>query len=295
MDAASRHSSGSRTYAVMPTASRRSVLSTRSRISNVLMSRLVRLTSRCVANAGVDAAVEDGALALGAGRQPHRQRVADAHAIDVALLDVGADPQIVGVDQRDDRLARVDDLADARGAHVDDAVDRRVDLGVARAGRRPSRCCADAAACMCSLVCTWLRRTAICSAFERASATVARCASTCFFSASSFAWAAVVRGARLHRAPAATRRLLARQVLRARVGQPRVLEVGGGRRRPAPRSRRASTRPGGSDRRSAAPEAAAPPRTRAPATTALRRSARSRRVSAFSSSGDDDRDAAGPS
>ena len=36
--------------AVMPTASRRSWLSTRSRVSNVRMSRLVRLTSRCVAN-----------------------------------------------------------------------------------------------------------------------------------------------------------------------------------------------------------------------------------------------------
>ena len=41
--------SGSITYAVIPTASRRSLLSTRSRISKVLMSRFVRLTSRCVA------------------------------------------------------------------------------------------------------------------------------------------------------------------------------------------------------------------------------------------------------
>ena len=41
--------SGKPTYAVMPTASARSALSQRRRISNVLMSRLVRLTSRCVA------------------------------------------------------------------------------------------------------------------------------------------------------------------------------------------------------------------------------------------------------
>ena len=41
--------SGNTTYAVMPTASRRSLLSRRSRTSNVLMSRFVRLTSRCVA------------------------------------------------------------------------------------------------------------------------------------------------------------------------------------------------------------------------------------------------------
>src|ERR1035437_3654642 len=38
--------SGNKTYAVMPTASTRSRLSTRRRISKVLMSRFVRLTSR---------------------------------------------------------------------------------------------------------------------------------------------------------------------------------------------------------------------------------------------------------
>src|SRR5207237_3069662 len=45
-----RFQSGNNTYAVIPTARRRSRLSTRRRTSNVLMSRLVRLTSRCVAN-----------------------------------------------------------------------------------------------------------------------------------------------------------------------------------------------------------------------------------------------------
>ena len=45
------HEAGSSTYIVMPTASRRSLLSTRRRISKVLMSRFVRLTSRWVANA----------------------------------------------------------------------------------------------------------------------------------------------------------------------------------------------------------------------------------------------------
>ena len=43
---------------------------------------------------------------------------------------------------------------------------------------------------MRSLVWTWLRRIAVCSAVDRASATVARCASTCFFNASTFACAA---------------------------------------------------------------------------------------------------------
>src|SRR5512143_2873140 len=38
---------------------------------------------------GIDAAVEDGAQALGAGRQAHGHRVAEVHRVDVALLDVG--------------------------------------------------------------------------------------------------------------------------------------------------------------------------------------------------------------
>src|SRR5581483_5642998 len=45
----SHYDTGISTYAVMPTARRRSLLSTCRRISNVLMSRFVRLTSRWVA------------------------------------------------------------------------------------------------------------------------------------------------------------------------------------------------------------------------------------------------------
>src|SRR6185295_18304407 len=83
--------------------------------------------------AGVDAAIEDHPVALLAGREAHGQMIADGDAVDVALLDVGAHPQIVGVEQRDDRLARVHDLSNPRGADVDDAVDRRVELGIGEA------------------------------------------------------------------------------------------------------------------------------------------------------------------
>src|ERR1700730_8188591 len=62
---------------------------------------------------GVDTTIEDRPGPLGAGRQPHRQRRADAHALDVGLLDVRPDPQIVGVDQRHDRLPRAHDLTGA--------------------------------------------------------------------------------------------------------------------------------------------------------------------------------------
>ena len=61
--------------------------------------------------AGVGAAVEDRALALGAGRQTDGQLVADADAIDVGLLDIDAHPEVVRIDQRDDRLPGRDDLA----------------------------------------------------------------------------------------------------------------------------------------------------------------------------------------
>src|SRR5215831_3128811 len=83
--------------------------------------------------AGVGAAVEHRPLALVARRQPHRQGVAETDAIDVGLFHVDADPQVVGIDQRDDRLAGVDELAGAGGADADEAVDRRVQLGVAQA------------------------------------------------------------------------------------------------------------------------------------------------------------------
>ena len=49
MPAYAHDDNGNNTYAVMPTASRRSLLSTRKRTSKVLISRFVRLTSRCVA------------------------------------------------------------------------------------------------------------------------------------------------------------------------------------------------------------------------------------------------------
>ena len=73
---------------------------------------------------------KDGSGTLHARRQPDGERVADSHAIDVALLDVDPHPQIVEVDQRDDRLTRIDELAGAHGQHIDDAVDRRVQLGI---------------------------------------------------------------------------------------------------------------------------------------------------------------------
>src|SRR6478735_4944485 len=45
----------------------------------------------------IDAAVEDRAVMLGPRRQAYFEPVADADAIDIALLDVGADPEVVRV------------------------------------------------------------------------------------------------------------------------------------------------------------------------------------------------------
>src|SRR5262245_57206238 len=87
-------------------------------------------------NASIDAAVEDDAVQLLAGRQPDWNVIADAHAIYVGLFHVGSYPQIVGIDKRHDRLAGVDYLARPRSADVDDAIDRRFDFGIGEADIR---------------------------------------------------------------------------------------------------------------------------------------------------------------
>src|SRR5207249_4766571 len=81
----------------------------------------------------IDAEIEDRAFALDARRQPYRQLPADRYAVDVRFLDVGADPEVIGVDQGHHRLSGVDDFARAHRTDVDDAVNRRVDFGVAQA------------------------------------------------------------------------------------------------------------------------------------------------------------------
>src|SRR5262249_9720515 len=83
--------------------------------------------------ARVGAAIEDGALAFLARGQTHHEFVADADAVDVGLLDIGAYPEVVRVDQRYQRLSGVDDFAEPHRADIDDAVDRRVDFGVGQA------------------------------------------------------------------------------------------------------------------------------------------------------------------
>src|SRR6185437_16077324 len=70
------------------------------------------------------------ALPLLARRQPHGEVIANAHAVDVGLLDIRAHPEAVRVDEGDDRLTGADIFARADGAHVHDAGDRRVYLGV---------------------------------------------------------------------------------------------------------------------------------------------------------------------
>src|SRR5665213_1938759 len=83
--------------------------------------------------ARVDAAKEDRPVAHLARGEAHLELVAEPDARDVALLDVGADPEIVGVDQRHDRRAGGYHLAGANGAHVDDAVQGRMNLRIGEA------------------------------------------------------------------------------------------------------------------------------------------------------------------
>ena len=270
---------GSSTYAVMPTARRRSLVVD----AQADLERLdVALGAADVAlrrEAGVDAAIEHGALALVARRQADRQRVAEPDAIDVGLLDVGAHPQVVGVDQRHDRLAR-----GRRPRPRAPRARRRC-----RRSARGSRCSARRTSALVLLRgggrLLLLARLHLAAAHRRsarrstrASATAARCASTCLLERVDACACAASNAVRAWSSSCADATPSARQILRAREGQPRVLEVGGRRR--LLRLGRRERRLGLADLvgRSAAPGSAAPPRASLHLRRqALRRSARSRR------------------
>src|SRR5579864_7631557 len=83
--------------------------------------------------ARVGAAVEHRAIQFRARGQADRQVVTELDLVDVALLDVHPHPEIVGIDDRHDGLARGDDLALTGRTDVDDAVDGRVNLRVGEA------------------------------------------------------------------------------------------------------------------------------------------------------------------
>src|SRR5579872_7033397 len=82
---------------------------------------------------GVDAAIEHRPFAFHAGRQTDGELLAVRDPIDVGLLDVFPHPEIVRIDQRDDRLSWIHDLARAHGPDVHEAVDGRMELGVPQA------------------------------------------------------------------------------------------------------------------------------------------------------------------
>ena len=85
--------------------------------------------------AAIHGAIKDDPLAHLAGRQRDGQVVAETHAIDVGLLYVHADPQVVRIDQRGDRLTGGHHFPLTRGSHVDDPGDGRANLRVAKTDR----------------------------------------------------------------------------------------------------------------------------------------------------------------
>ena len=64
------------------------------------------------------------------GRKPDLQMLVELNRIDVAFLHVGLHPEMVDIENRHDRLARLQDFSLAGRAHGDDAVERRVNLHV---------------------------------------------------------------------------------------------------------------------------------------------------------------------
>jgi hypothetical protein len=80
------------------------------------MSRLVRLTSRWWRNWRRHRDKKAGAHALASRRKSDLELVSQANGIDVGLLDVSAHPEVIGIDQRDDRLAEIYHLSAKCGA-----------------------------------------------------------------------------------------------------------------------------------------------------------------------------------
>src|SRR5579863_4538162 len=92
---------------------------------------------------GIGAAIEDRPGTLHAGGETHAHLVAQPYAVDVSLLHVGAHPEVVGVDERNDRLRGIHHFPLQGGAYVHDAVDGRMDFGVAQLDLGLGFLCAD--------------------------------------------------------------------------------------------------------------------------------------------------------
>ena len=73
--------------------------------------------------AGIDAAEKDRAIPRRAAGEFHGEVVADVNAIDIGFLHIGPHPQIILIDEGDDRLRRVDDFSLQCRAHIDHAIE----------------------------------------------------------------------------------------------------------------------------------------------------------------------------
>ena len=83
----------------------------------VLISRLRRLTSRCVAKSASGDLKKTLPEVIGAARQADPQRVAEADVIGLGFGNRGAHPGIVEIDDGDDGLSGVQHFALAGGAN----------------------------------------------------------------------------------------------------------------------------------------------------------------------------------
>jgi hypothetical protein len=100
------------------------------------MSRLVRLTSRWVAKPASTPRKKTTPLRVSPDGRRTVRGVADANALDVAFFDIGAHPQVVGIDEREKRLARRHHFALAHRTHVHDSLGGRMDFAVREADDR---------------------------------------------------------------------------------------------------------------------------------------------------------------
>ena len=82
--------------------------------------------------ARIQSPVKNRAHAFITGRKPHFELIAQPDPVDVGFFNVGTHPKIVQIDQRHNRLPRVDDFPFARCTDIHDTVNRGPYLGVGK-------------------------------------------------------------------------------------------------------------------------------------------------------------------
>src|SRR6185436_20028968 len=81
---------------------------------------------------GVGSPVEGDAFADLTRGKSNLELVTDTNPVDVSLFDIGANPEVIRIDQRHDGLSKIHDLTHARSTDVHKPGNRSADLRIAK-------------------------------------------------------------------------------------------------------------------------------------------------------------------